>query len=80
MVRWRHAPPAYLQGNRTIYTVYYQNKIKTFTETQNKNKEFLEIILLKVNTEYAIWITASTTVGEGVPTTPIKCSTEESSE
>ena len=77
MVRWRHAPPAYMQGVRTKYIIYY----KTNTEISNVShyyyKEDLALLFLTSHTNYTIWMFAYTKVGEGNVTNSVICKTFE---
>ena len=76
---WRHAPQAYLQGKRTMYLVYVQNQRnrKILKETHDYYREKLIIFNLDSNTEYKIWITAFTSIGEGKASDKVSCTTPE---
>ncbi|XP_057312381.1 contactin-6-like [Hydractinia symbiolongicarpus] len=77
LLQWKHSPPAFLEGIRTKYKIYYQLWNKVVTEIDEPYKRNMELFFLKPSTTYTVWITAFTNAGEGEPTTKINCSTLE---
>ncbi|XP_057312707.1 uncharacterized protein LOC130654183 [Hydractinia symbiolongicarpus] len=77
LLQWKHSPPAYLEGIRTKYMIYYQLGNKIVNETDEPYKRRMELFFLKANTQYTVWMTAFTSVGEGKPTEKLNCSTFE---
>ncbi|XP_057313545.1 uncharacterized protein LOC130654910 [Hydractinia symbiolongicarpus] len=77
LLQWKHSPPAYLEGIRTKYMIYYQFENKIVNETHEPYKRRMELFFLKANTEYTVWMTAFTSAGEGASTEKLNCSTFE---
>lgn len=77
LLQWKHSPPAYLEGIRTKYMIYYQFENKIVNETDEPYKRRMELFFLKANTKYTVWMTAFTSAGEGASTEKLNCSTFE---